>query len=149
MSSGIFFLFMYKIVHTSGVFLMKNSTLRAIFIAFGTWKKCSTRYRTKPKKRLVPHFFLIILPEICTTKMVLNISRRYYDDLYQRIDRYHIGGKSTSRYRYIKYWKKLLKFRYFYIKSFRSLSYNKFIWKNMRFLFFFKYKYLSIIYVPV
>ena len=96
MSSGIFFLFMYKIVRTSGIFLMKNSTLRAIFIAFGTWKKCST----KPKKRLVPHFFCIILREICTTNIVLNISRRYYDDLYQRIDRYHIGGISTTRWRY-------------------------------------------------
>ena len=39
--------------------------------------------------------------------------------------------------RYIKYWKKLLKFWYFYVESFRSLSYNKFIWKNMRILFFF------------
>ena len=36
-----------------------------------------------------------------TTKMVLNISRRYYDDLYQRIDRYHIGGISTTRYWYL------------------------------------------------
>ena len=48
----------------------------------------------------VPHFFCIILPEICTTKIVLKVSRRYYDDLYQRIDRYHIGGKSTIMHQY-------------------------------------------------
>ena len=59
------------------------------------WYMKKVQYQAK--KEVGTALFCIILREICTTKMVLNISRRYYDDLYQRIDRYHIGGICTTR----------------------------------------------------
>ena len=53
---------------------------------------------TKPKHH--KSFPVPKIHEETPKKELEKIYRRYHDDLYQRIDRYHMGGITTTRYRY-------------------------------------------------
>ena len=96
MSSGIFFFKLYWITYVGGIFLKKNPTLSAIFMVFST----VTKVQYFAKKVVGTPVFGIILREIYTMILVLIISRRSYDHLYHESHRYHIGGISTTRWRY-------------------------------------------------